>query len=56
MVDMRHRGCDDFPMDHKGGYEVPTLERVGTVADLTAAAGDINSDDHIHANNAYSNP
>jgi hypothetical protein len=37
-------------------YEAPQIERLGTVAELTEAAGNINSDNHMTANNAFSNP
>ena len=45
-----------LPMNPTNTYEAPAVERLGPLAELTAAAGDINSDDHVHANNAFSNP
>lgn len=43
-------------MTNNDAYEAPTVERVGSVAEVTAAAGLVNSDDGLHANNAFSNP
>jgi hypothetical protein len=43
-------------MNPTDAYEAPSLERVGTVDELTAASGLTNSDNHVTANNAFSNP
>jgi hypothetical protein len=37
-------------------YEAPQIVRLGTVAELTEAAGLVNSDNGQVANNAFSNP
>jgi len=37
-------------------YKAPQIERLGTVADLTEAAGLVNSDNGKESNNAFSNP
>jgi hypothetical protein len=37
-------------------YEAPQIVRLGSVADLTEAAGLVNSDNGQENNNAFSNP
>ena len=43
-------------MNTPTNYQPPAIERLGTIAELTEAAGLVNSDDGLVANNAYSNP
>jgi hypothetical protein len=43
-------------MNTPNNYVAPVVERLGTVAELTEAAGLTNSDNGQVANNAYSNP
>ena len=43
-------------MNTPNNYEAPAVERLGTIAELTEAAGLTNSDNGLVANNAFSNP
>jgi hypothetical protein len=43
-------------MHNPNTYEAPAVEALGTVAELTEAAGLTNSDNGLVANNAFSNP
>jgi hypothetical protein len=43
-------------MNNTDKYDAPAVERLGKVADLTAAASLVNSDTGSYANTAFSNP